>query len=142
MHTISRDDYEYLHDTGEFPDSIGDADSGTAAYAIWEASIRKYASNSYDSTAPSAYFWIAIGLPRHDYADKIDFHPSIPMLVPVSGTKVKILGIFSDRRAADIAMEEDEENVHLLYKLRLQGGNAVYQFLEYAASHGMIEKID
>lgn len=114
----------------------------TEAYAAWASMMHDYSEETCAAGMPSTYFWLAIQLPRDNYADKIDFHPELPMMVPVSGTQTKILGVFSSKKSAESAMAEDEKHVHLLYKLKIQGSTATYKFLEFMAEHNMMEKAD
>lgn len=138
--------YAYIQsmgiDPGDAPATSGTTGGVDNMYAAWQAHMREYAAKTCAAGTPSTYFYIALGLPQDNYADKIDYHPDLPMMVPVSGTPVKVLGVFPDKKAADVAMEEDREHVHLLYKLKLQGCIPIYKFLEFMAEHNMMEKAE
>lgn len=116
--------------------------SSEEAFAEWQSQNQGYAAATGAHGMPSKYFYLVLAFPSDNYADKIDFHPALPMLVPVSGTQTKILGIYGDKAKADQAMEDDRESVHLVYKLKLQGSDATYKFLEYMATHNMMEKAE
>jgi hypothetical protein len=89
--------------------------------------------------SPKNNFWVVVALPGDEFSECLEWHETIPMLIPASGTG-KMIGIAQNRGELDKMVTEDGENVHLTYKVKLQGPIAWRKFLELMAEHNMLEK--
>jgi hypothetical protein len=138
MQFIPADAYQYMHmmGGGTFPVVSG---SEMAQYAAWvETQTPQSSATPTTSAASHTSFYFVLAFPQGDYADKIDDSANYPMWVPASGTTPKILGIFSDEKEATVKMDEDVENVHVMYQCRLGGRDEITEFLEFMAEHDML----
>lgn len=142
MQFVPEDAYQYLHmmagmgipisgsnDTGEF-----------AGYAGYVNTYNQKCAESA-STGHSTNFYLVLAFPQGDFADKIDVHPEHEMYVPSSGTVAPILGVYCDEKTATAKMDADRESVHLMYKLRINGGEDLRKLLDFAAENNMLGKI-
>lgn len=115
--------------------------SGTNAndlYQSWVESAHDYACSTGAAGMPARHFYIAVQLPRDKFSEKMEWHEELPMLIPGPGTKV--LGIFGSKAEVDEAMADDDMHVHLVYKCKIQGHDALVKLLEFMATHNMLEK--
>jgi hypothetical protein len=107
-----------------------------SAQGAWET-ITKDRENK---PAPSKLnFWIVISLPSKDFSGSIKWHESAEMLVPEPGTG-KLLGIAKTIPELNQMISEDEKNVHLTYRAKLQGREDWSKLLNFLAENKMLEK--
>ena len=125
----------------------GTQGSGTLdpIWNIWQGLMKDYAESSNSSGLPRLNFWLVVSLPGESFSDKLVWHEDIPMLVPSSGTGT-LLGLAQTRSELDKMMEEDAQgvggktgNVHLTYKVKIQGQKAWRDLLNFLAEHDMLE---
>ncbi len=114
--------------------------SGTqdSAYQAWQAASHEYQKKTNSAGLVKLNFWLVIALPAASYSEKIEWHSRLPMLMPTSGTG-KLLGLAQTKAELDEMLHEDRENVHLTYKVKVQGQNAWRDLLEFLAEHDMLE---
>jgi len=139
MQFIPEDAYQYL----QMMSGLGMPASGTeeSDYSAWEMDPKPYVSTAPTPHLATTSIYLVEAFPQGDFADRIDIHPDLPMMLPASGTNPPILGIFSDEKTARIKMEEDDQNVHLMYKCRVPGVSGIQNFLELMAGQGMLETV-
>lgn len=133
--------YQYLHMMSGMGIPLPSGTLDMEEYREWMHTQREYATRTGASGLVSTNFYLVLSFPQEDFADKIEMHPDLPMMVPASGTAPPILGIFSDDATASKAMSKDTDHVHLMYKLRLRGHVGVSDFLEFMATHDMMENM-
>ena len=116
------------------------------AWEDWQEIIKEYRGETNSGVLPKLNFWLVISLPGGDYSDKIEWHEKTPMLVPSPGTGT-LLGIAKSRAELDEMLCEDSEskngkpgNVHLVYKVKIQGKKAWRDLIEFLADHDCLEK--
>jgi len=80
-----------------------------------------------------------ISLPGDHYSEQLEWHSELPMLIPTSGSG-KLMGLAQNKDALDEMITGDKDNVHLTYKVKIQGQQAWRELLEFLAERGMIEK--
>ncbi len=139
MQFIPADAYQYLHMMSGLGIPMPSGTQDMEEYAEWMHSQQEYATSNGASGLTATNFYLVLAFPQGDFADKIDMHPDLPMMVPTSGTTPPILGVFSDEKAATVAMDKDNERVHLMYKLKLRGHAGIRDFLEFMATHDMMD---
>lgn len=100
--------------------------------------MRDYAEATSADGLPKVHFWLVVALPGANYANKLDWHHEIPMLMPVSGTG-KFLGIAPTKSYLDKMVLADKDNVHLTFKVKIQGQTAWRDLIEFLAKHDMLE---
>ena len=107
----------------------------------WQQQMDEYnrVHHSHFEGSPKNAFWVVVALPGDEFSENLEWHPTLPMLIPASGTG-KMVGIAQDRVALEKMMVEDAKNVHLTYRIKLQGPHSWRKFLELMAEHGMMEK--
>lgn len=108
------------------------------SFQQWQGMMKDYAEASSANGLPKVHFWVVIALPGGDYANKLGWHHEIPMLMPISGTG-KFLGVAPTKSALDDMVEADKDNVHLTFKVKIQGQTAWRELLEFLATHDMLE---
>lgn len=141
MQFIPEDAYQYLHLMAGMGIPIsGSNDVGESAWADYINVYNQQYSSSVTGLA-NTNFYLVLAFPQGDFADKIDVHPKHDMMVPASGIVAPILGVFRDERVATSKMDADTESVHLMYKLRINGGDDLRKFLEFMADNNMLDKI-
>ncbi len=116
------------------------------AWAVWQGLMKGYAGSYNSADLSKLNFWLIISLPGDSFSDKLAWHEEIPMLVPSSGTG-SLLGLAQTKSELDRMLEEDSKgtggkpgNVHLTYKVKVQGQQAWRDLLEFLAEHDMLEK--
>jgi len=109
------------------------------AWGAWQATMRDYSNAANSDGLTHLNFWLVVSLPADSFSEKLEWHSEIPMLVPVSGTG-KLLGLAQGKDDLDAMLHEDRANVHLTYKVKIQGQNAWRDLLEFLAEHNMLEK--
>jgi len=141
MQYIPPEYYEYLEaaHTNMYNNFYGAVTSGNEVYHDWVAQMQELADTNNSSGMPKTSFWVVVRLPKRNFSESITWHPDLPMLVPTSGTEIHLLGVYGKIEEANLAMREDENHVHLAYKMRLQGSNTIYKFLEHMAKNNMID---
>lgn len=141
MQFIPADAYQYLQMMSGMgiPTPVISGSANMAEYEGWTYTTEAYTKDTVPSYLTTANFYLVLAFPQGDFADKIDIHPDLPMMVPTSGTTPPILGVFADEKAAAVAMDKDNESVHLMYKLKLRGDTGVREFLEFMATHDMMD---
>ncbi len=112
---------------------------------IWQGLMKDYAESNNSAGLPKLNFWLVISLPGESFSDTLVWHEEIPMLVPSSGTGA-LLGLAQTRSELDKMMQEDAQgtggktgNVHLTYKVKIQGQKAWRDLLDFLAEHDMLE---
>jgi hypothetical protein len=116
--------------------------SGSAmdpAWENWRELMSQYQQATNSSGLTRISFWLVVGLPGDSFSDKLEFHEEVPMLMPISGSG-KFLGIAQSKAELDKMVTSDKDNVHLTYKVKLQGQKAWRDLLEFLATHDMLEK--
>jgi len=115
--------------------------SGTMdpGWAAWQDMIDQYQGGANSGGLPKLNFWLVVALPGKDYSERIEWHENLPMLVPVSGSGV-LTGLAQSNAELTKMLTEDSGNVHLTYKVKIQGQKAWRDLLEFLAEHGMLEK--
>ncbi len=131
--------YQYLHIMNGMGIPVASGSLDMLEYTEWLHTQREYATRTGAAGLVSTNFYLVLAFPQEDFADKIEVHPDLPMMIPASGTTPPILGVFPDEKSASVAMSRDDERVHLMYKLRLRGHRGIKDFLEYMATHDMME---
>jgi hypothetical protein len=116
----------------------GTADTTDPNWRLWQQTMREYTEAASAEGFPKSHFWIVIALPGGNYANHLDWHHEIPMLMPASGTG-KFLGIALTKPDLDQMVEKDKDNVHLTFKVKIQGQSAWRELLEFLARHDMLE---
>jgi hypothetical protein len=108
------------------------------AYRQWQGMMREYSEATFSDGLPKVHFWLVVGLPGANYANHLDWHHDIPMLMPASGTG-KFLGVAPTKADVDKMIEDDPANVHLTFKVKIQGQTAWRDLIEFLARHDMLE---
>ena len=141
MQFIPENIYQYLH----VMSGMGMPISGSqdTEENMWSEYVNPYNQQRANSTSSlsSTNFYLVLAFPQGDFADRIDVHPKHEMLVPTSSNVAPILGVFRDDKIATQKMDADVENVHLMYKLRINGGEDLQKFLDFMAENNMMDKI-
>ena len=145
---ISTDIIEALRDHAlEIPASGVQSSGGMdAVWNAWQGMMKMYSEDSNAGGLSKLSFWLVISLPGDSYSEKLEWHDKIPMLVPSSGTG-SLLGLARTKAELDEMMFEDSKakdgrpgNVHLTYKVGVQGQKAWRDLLNFLAEHDMLEK--
>jgi hypothetical protein len=139
MQFIPDNAYQYLYMMSGMGMPVPSGVQEMAAYDEWATQYKSVMTPPAAGTQASFYFVLAF--PQGDFADRLDIHEKYPMYIPASGTHPPILGVFADESQAKIRMEEDDTNVHVLYKCRVPGASGIQHFLELMASNGMLETV-
>lgn len=115
--------------------------SGTSdpIWETWQQFSQQYQRTTNAAGMSRLDFWLVIALPKSNYSEKIEWHESLPMLMPTSGTG-RLLGIAKSRSELDKMLTNDTDNVHLTYKVKIQGQQAWRNLFEFLATHDMLEK--
>ncbi len=115
--------------------------SGTMGpgWSAWQDMINQYQDGANAAGLPKLDFWLVIALPGKDYSERIEWHEDLPMLMPTSGSGV-LTGLAQSNAELNKMLTEDSGNVHLTYKVKIQGQEAWRDLLEFLAEHGMLEK--
>ena len=129
--------------------------SGTASddtvYAQWAEALQDYAEQTNSQGLPSTTFWIVLEIPKKNFSEKIEDHPTLPLQMPVSGTGT-LTGIARtqeevdemtipagpDRKTGKVAADPRRDNVYMTYKIKLQGKQAWRDFIEFCGEHDML----
>jgi hypothetical protein len=116
------------------------------AWAAWQSLMKEYSGDTNSGGLPKLNFWLVISLPGESYSEKLDWHDKVPMLMPASGTGI-LLGLAQTKEELEEMMFEDAKgkdgkpgNVHLTYKVKVQGQNAWRDLLDFLAEHDMLEQ--
>ena len=141
MQYLPADAYQYIQMMTGMGIPLPSGTVDMAEYEEWMHTQKEYSTRTGSAGLAATNFYLVLAFPQGDFADKIDMHPDLPMMVPASGTTPPILGVFSDERAATVAMDKDDKNVHLMYKLKLRGNTGIREFLEFMATHDMMDKM-
>ena len=141
MQFLPADAYQYLHMMTGMGIPMPSGTQDMEEYAEWMHTQKEYATQAGSAGLTATNFYLVLAFPQGDFADKIDMHPTLPMMVPTSGTTPPILGVFSDEKSATVAMDKDTERVHMLYKLKLRGHAGIRDFLEFMATHDMMDTL-
>lgn len=139
MQFLPSEAYQYLHMMSGMGIPLPSGTVDMEEYQEWMQTQKGYAESTGAAGLTATNFYLVLAFPQGDFADKIDMHPNLPMMVPASGTTPPILGIFGDEAAATKAMDKDTKNVHLMYKLKLRGNIGIRDFLEFMATHDMMD---
>ncbi|MBD3260148.1 MAG: hypothetical protein GF334_00450 [Candidatus Altiarchaeales archaeon] len=141
MQFIPPEYYDYLEalHTNMYSNFYGTVTSGNEAYQDWVRRMQELADANNSAGMPKTNFWVVVRLPKKSFSESITWHPDLPMLTPVSGTEIHLLGVYGKMEDANRAMENDENHVHLSYKMKLQGSDTIYKFLEHMAQNNMID---
>lgn len=115
--------------------------SGTEdpTWNAWLEAMQQYAQASNSSGLTRTNFWLVVGIPKKDFSEKIEWHEEIPMLMPASGVG-KLIGLAQTKDDLNKIIEADQGNVHLTYKVKIQGQKAWRDLVEFLAQHDMLEK--
>lgn len=108
------------------------------SYTAWAEQMQTYQKYLNTAGEPKC-FWIVLGLPGNNYSDKLEWHKEIPMVVPIKG-EGKLIGIASSKEQVDALIAKDQDNVHLVFKAKIQGEDAWRKLLEFLGTHAMLEK--
>jgi hypothetical protein len=141
MQFIPADAYQYLHMMSGMGIPMPSGSQAIAEYGEWVSQHNSSASSTPAPAGTQASFYFVLAFPQGDFADKLEIHEKYPMFVPATGTFPPILGVFADEKQAKIKMEEDDTNVHLLYKCKVPGASGIQHFLELLAENGMLETV-
>jgi len=116
------------------------------AFLAWTAQMRDYQGATNSGGLPKLNFWLVISLPGDNFSEKLEWHEELPMLMPASGTGA-LLGLAQTKAELDEMMFEDAKtkegktgNIHLTYKVKIQGSKAWRDLIDFMAKHDMIEK--
>lgn len=104
----------------------------------WQQRMVEYSEGYASSASVPVNFWLVLSLPGASYSDKLEWHSEAPMLMPVSG-EGQLLGLAQTRESLQDMIEKDPANVHLTFKVRIQGQRAWRELIEFLGTHGMIE---
>ncbi len=114
--------------------------SGTqdAAWKAWQYMAQQYQKATNSAGARKVNFWMVISLPGDSYSETLGWHDDLPMLMPASGTGT-FLGLARTKAELDKMILNDQENVHLTYKVKIQGRQSWRDLVEFLATHDMLE---
>ncbi len=136
MQFLPADAYQYMQMMSGMGIPVPSGSVDMAGYEEWMYTQKEYSTHT---GLPVTNFYLVLAFPQGDFADQIDMHPDLPMMVPASGIVPPILGVFSNEQSATKAMDKDNKNVHLMYKLKLRGNAGIREFLEFMATHDMMD---
>ena len=90
--------------------------------------------------APSSAhaFWLVVQLPKERFSERLEWNDKISAWFPLTGAGV--LGFFNKKTDYEKAADEDQSNVHLAYKCRLQNTGALLKLLKFMHKEEMLEK--
>ena len=137
MQFIPDNAYEYLYMMSGMGMAVPSGVQEIAEYNEW-ATKYKSSLSAPSAAGTQASFYFVLAFPQGDFADRLDIHEKYPMYIPASGTHPPVLGIFADESKAKVKMEEDDTNIHVMYKCRIPGASGVQHFLELMADNGML----
>jgi hypothetical protein len=118
-----------------------------SVWLAWQNMMQQHQKPSSSvNSFPKLNFWLVVSLPGDDYSEKLEWHHEIPMLIPASGTG-RLLGLARTKPELDAMLLEDSQskrgktgNIHLTYKVKIQGQESWRSLLEFLATHDMLEK--
>lgn len=106
-------------------------------WAAWQEATVGY--GDYFAGQTKVNFWMVVALPGGSFSEQLEEHESLPMLVPTSGCG-EFLGTARTKVELDKMLVEDKKNVHLTYKVKIQGQQDWRDLLEFLGNHDMLEK--
>ena len=134
---------------------MGVVTSGTEQdqiYQQWLGTMREYSSSLHRAEA-TYDFWLVVRMAGNDYSEHLEDHPTLPMMMPASGTG-ELVGFAKNKEELDqmVTPEIDPklgeikagdrrgDYVYLTYKIKLRGEDAWRGLLDYFGQNGMLEK--
>lgn len=135
--------------------ATGVVTSGTEqdeVYQQWLGTMREY-SSSLNTYEPVYEFWMVVRMLGKTYSENLVDHPTLPMMMPASGTG-SFIGFAKTKDELDemitpeidpktgLAKKDDRrgEYVYLTYKVKMRGEEAWRGLLDYLGQNGMLEK--
>lgn len=109
-------------------------------YLNWVREMKQYAEDTNAAGAKPVFFWMVFKLPKENFADQIEMHESIPMMIPKTGCGYLLAIVGSRDEAEELISEEIEQYVYLTYKCRMQGQHAWRALLDFMGKHNMLDR--
>lgn len=109
-------------------------------YLDWLREMKRYAEDTNSVGARPVFFWLIFRLPKENFADQIEMHEYIPMMMPKPGCGYLLAIASSKEETEEIISEDIEQWVYLTYKCRVQGQHAWRSLLDFMGKHNMLDR--
>ena len=128
----------------------GEQGTADTIYAEWREKMSSYSAGLNGS--PQISFWLVIALPKKDFSENVDPHPTLPMLIPKEG-KGQLVGIASTKAELDkltvpegpgTSSKDDwkkdkrRDQIFITYKIKLQGSQNWRDLIEFCGHNNML----
>jgi len=142
----------WLRARGEHGDAGSEHDS---IYSQWEEAMEAYSNSTNSSGLPQITFWMVIALPKKNFSENVELHPTLPMFVPTADAG-ELVGIATTREELDKitipkgpGKHSDERwkddprrnKIFIVYKIKLQGRKAWKDLLEFCSERDMLTTV-